>query len=385
MTTQAEVIIVGGGPAGLSTALHLVQQDAAWAGRILVLEKARYPRPKLCGGGITRPGLDVLAELGLTPALSTVPMQRVLLRYRQRTYFLEGDPVFTVVHRPEFDAWLAQEARARGIVIQQDAGVTQVQVHDAGVRVQAGARTYQARALVAADGSNSVVRRQLRWGAGHKARLLEIFTPGNAADEHFRLGHALFDWTPLDGGVQGYYWTFPGLVAGQPMLNRGLFDAGVLPQKNRPSLKKLLAQCLARDGLNLADYQLKGHPIHWWTPDSQLARNRVLLVGDAAGVDPFLGEGIAFALGYGQVAAQALVAAHRAQDYSFGDYTQRVRQHWLTQQLHARYLGARLAFGTLRWPLLTRALWWAAPPLFRTLAAVRPQYFPLDKKEMLRG
>jgi flavin-dependent dehydrogenase len=48
-----DTLIVGSGPAGSSTALHLVQKDPAWAERILVVDKAVHPREKLCGGGIT--------------------------------------------------------------------------------------------------------------------------------------------------------------------------------------------------------------------------------------------------------------------------------------------------------------------------------------------
>lgn len=52
-----DILIIGSGPAGMSTALHLVQTDPAWAERILVIDRATHPRQKLCGGGLTRPGL----------------------------------------------------------------------------------------------------------------------------------------------------------------------------------------------------------------------------------------------------------------------------------------------------------------------------------------
>ncbi|MCK5921773.1 MAG: hypothetical protein KAG66_12580, partial [Methylococcales bacterium] len=64
-TTSIDIAIVGSGPAGASVALHLIQQNPDWAKRIIVIEKAVHPREKLCGGGITYLGLDVLARLGL--------------------------------------------------------------------------------------------------------------------------------------------------------------------------------------------------------------------------------------------------------------------------------------------------------------------------------
>jgi flavin-dependent dehydrogenase len=57
---SVDVVIVGSGPAGLSTALHLLQKDARWGGRVLLLERTAHPRPKLCGGGVTRLGLKVM-------------------------------------------------------------------------------------------------------------------------------------------------------------------------------------------------------------------------------------------------------------------------------------------------------------------------------------
>jgi flavin-dependent dehydrogenase len=61
-----DLIIIGSWPAGISTALHLLQQDPGWAGRMIVLEKAIHPRHKLCGGRMTRPGGFLFS--GLSPA-----------------------------------------------------------------------------------------------------------------------------------------------------------------------------------------------------------------------------------------------------------------------------------------------------------------------------
>jgi flavin-dependent dehydrogenase len=69
---------------------------------------------------------------------------------------------------------------------------------------------------------------------------------------------------------------------------------------------------------------IQGHPLHWFSPRSRFSRPRLLLAGDAAGVDPLFGEGIAPALGYGLVAAQAVQHAFARHEFSFVDYRQRV-------------------------------------------------------------
>ena len=382
---DADVIIVGGGPAGLSTALHLVQKRRSWAERMLILEKASYPREKLCGGGITLPGLEVLKGLGLALDIPHMDVRKVELRYLQYRYLLQSDPAFVVVHRSEFDHWLAREARSRGVAILEGETVNQVEVTDAGVWVETQAKRYRAKTLVAADGSNSIVRRRLKWGQGQKARLLETLTPADPQSAFFKQGLARFDWSGMQQGLQGYIWDFPSLVNGQWMMNRGIFDSRLFTQRpQKPHLPTMLAQHLARQGVAPNEVNVKGFPIHWWRPGKMLSRPRVLLAGDAAGADPLFGEGIAFALGYGEVAADCLDAAFSAKDFRFEDYAARVREHWLLRQLQARYAGARLAFGSMRWPPLVRAMWRTAPWLFRALVAVRPDYFPLTKKRMYR-
>ncbi len=381
---DVDVIIVGGGPAGLSTALHLVQQDARCGERVWVLEKATYPREKLCGGGITLPGLALLSGLGLELDGPHAPVHEVRFRYHDWVYKLESEPAFVVVHRREFDAWLAVQARSRGVRIREGEAVIAVAVEEDGVRVETSRGAYRARALVAADGSNSVVRRLLKWGKGGKARLLEVLTPGDAASDYFTHGVAEFDWSGLDAGLQGYAWAFPSLVDGRAMMNLGVFDSRFYPERPRASLLDLLARTLAERRLSLADVQLKGYPIHWLQPATPPARPRVLLAGDAAGVDPLLGEGIAFALGYGQAAAAALAHAFAAGDFRFADYEALVARHWLLRQLRVRRLGAAILFRSVHHPWLARAIWRSAPFLFRVLVAILPQHFPLTKQRMTR-
>ena len=65
LTENVDVLIVGSGPAGMSTALHLMDADRNWNGRVVIVDKAIHPRDKLCGGGITNGGDNILEGLGL--------------------------------------------------------------------------------------------------------------------------------------------------------------------------------------------------------------------------------------------------------------------------------------------------------------------------------
>jgi geranylgeranyl reductase family protein len=323
-----DVVVAGGGPSGISTALHLVQRNPAWAGRVLVIEKARYPRPKLCGGGITDYGFQAIKALGLD--LAEIPHTKadeVRLTYRGQRLSFWKRPVLHVVRRDVFDAWLAQKAMERGVTVHQGEAVADVQPHDGGVSVRTSEGAYEARTLVVADGSKGVIRRKLDMeDTGHVARLIEIITP--AEDENSRALHreavAVFDFTPRLDGLQGYYWDFPCVVDGRPSINRGVYDARAVPELPKADLKGVLRESLAERGLDIDQVELMGHPIHWFDPQAALARPHVLLVGDAAGADPLLGEGIAFALGYGEVAAAEIDDAFARNDFAYAGYHPRL-------------------------------------------------------------
>jgi flavin-dependent dehydrogenase len=133
--------------------------------------------------------------------------------------------------------------------------------------------------------------------------------------------------------------------------------------------------------VRLEDCKLEGHPIHLYSPRSALATPHVLLAGDAAGADPLLGEGISLALGYGRLAARALVDAFTRDDLSFADYTGVVHHSALGRSLRNRHAAARLLY-RLRHPLLQRALFWHLQPLVRRFIRehmfrwARPQPLP---------
>ena len=360
MTEQVnvDVLIVGSGPSGISTALHLARLDPAWAGRVVVVDKAVHPREKLCGGGLTHIGQNILANLGLPLEPDNFPVKEVRLLYRDKSYSFYGNPVFRIVRRDEFDHWLVRTAESLGVTVRQGEAVTAITAHAEYVEVVTDRAVYHAKVLVAADGSRSFVRRKLKWDDESRvARLVEVLTPEDPAKlPEFRDAVAVFDFTPMDDHLQGYYWDFPSYVGGRPMMNRGVFDSRAVPDKPKADLKEVLAESMAERGRALDDYELKGHPIRWWSSDGVFSRPRVLLVGDAAGADPLMGEGISFALGYGEPAAAAIADAFARDDFRFADYRQRLLAHPLFKQLNVRTWLARYAY-LLNYPIVVRLGW----------------------------
>ncbi len=358
MPQSVDVLIVGSGPSGISTALHLVREDPSWSDRIVVVDKAIHPREKLCGGGITHIGQNILIDMGLPLEPQNFAVREVRLVYENLSYSFYGNPVFRIVRRAEFDHWLVKTAVSLGVTVRQGEAVQQITPHDDYVEVVTEKETFHAQTVVAADGSRSFVRRTLKWDDDSRvARLLEVLTPENAhIQPEFRDRIAVFDFTRMTDGLQGYYWDFPSFVAGKPFMNRGLFDSRARPERPKAHLKQHLRDSLAERDRNLADYELKGHPIRWWDKNGRFAIPRVILVGDAAGADPLMGEGISFALGYGRVAAPALVDAFARQDFSFADYGDRIQADSLFGQLRTRVWLARLAY-RVKSPWIARLGW----------------------------
>lgn len=350
-----DVIIVGGGPAGSAAAIQLAQRDPALATRTLLIDAATFPREKLCGGGVVREADRLLGFLGVRIDVPTVRIHTIRFAYAGGQAVRRGRDLFRVVRREDFDHALLREAEKRGVHVRQGERVSRVERQPDGVRVRAGDTTYRTRVLIGADGARSLVRRQLVGGRPAKRFVaLEVLTgiPGcrslRAID-----GTAVFDFRFAAIGLRGYYWEFPSIRAGDPLLNRGLGGA-VWPAD--ASLAALFAAHLRDRGVELASDALQGATAPLYDPALPQGAERVLLAGDAVGIDPWFGEGISIAIGTGMLAGHAAAEALATGDFSFRDHHRRVRNSgigWTLRRNRATarafYRAARHARGLAPW------------------------------------
>jgi flavin-dependent dehydrogenase len=313
------VVIVGSGPAGTATALALLQREPALAGDVVLLERSRHPRDKTCAGGLSPRTLAVLASLGVPLTVPNVRVDAAAVWVPGARVDVPGRDLSRIVRRREFDAMLARAARERGAVLRENVTVRALARQGDGIRVETDAGAYQAGVVVGADGSGSLVRRRLLPGATAeiaRARMADVPLEGSTWDGHARRRYE-FDFRDCARGLRGYAWAFPCLIDGRPHANVGAY---ALPPATTDVLDIALARQIGRLGAD-ATSPRKAFPIHAWTRGRPLAAPHVLLVGDAAGIDPLLGEGISYALEFGVAAAEAIVVARQTGDWSFAGWT----------------------------------------------------------------
>jgi flavin-dependent dehydrogenase len=246
-----------------------------------------------------------------------------------------------VVRRVEFDHALAMAARARGIQIVDGDPVVSLRIdRQDGVEVRTRAGHYRSRVLVGADGVGSIVRRTLGLGSGRwRAQALEVDTEPVDGD----LARDLLFFDLSDRRLPGYYWDFPTRVGGRSLVSRGVY--ALRTGDADPEIQDVLARELGARGLDLGGYRKKRFAERGFELHVPFARPRVLLVGEAAGIDPVTGEGIAQAIEYGAFAGRYLAEKIGRADLEFEDWGTRLARSSVGRDLLTRLRGLHLFHG----------------------------------------
>ncbi len=348
MTTDADVIVAGAGPAGSIAAYTLARQGIS----VLILEKTQFPRYKVCGAGLTH---KILAEIpfDVSPVFET-SVHNIVFSSGFKEVFkrTSAEPMLYCTMRDKFDHFLLRKAIEAGAKILYDVKVTGVKQDQEMAVVETPGRSYCSRLVIGADGASSAVARS--------ADLRKHIMPGLAWEAEVTADPAIvkaysqtvfLDWGAFPGG---YGWVFPKKdhfsigVGGPASLTKGMmnyYDGLVAYLADGPWLSGsgTAATNAASGGRNRAysirvfeTLSMKAWPIPVRVEKSLFHNARVMVAGDAGGLtDPLTGEGIYYAVRSGKLAAEASLKFLGSAAPSLASYSEAVNDELMTELLEA--------------------------------------------------
>ncbi len=332
-----DTIVVGAGPAGSVTAYRLATAGLS----VLLLDRARFPRDKPCGGGLT---LRAVRQLPIDPApvvedeISTFELGLDYGRHIERR---GRGPLVLMTQRRRLDHFLAERAAEAGAEFRDAVRVTAVETDEAGATVSVNGTRASAPVVIGADGANGVTARALGLARTHT---YGVALEGNVhfpdIEEARCRGRAIVQLGSVPGG---YTWIFPK----GDHANVGAGGWGHAGPQLRAHLSRLCREYgVPEDRV----HDLRGHRLPMRGAAESPVAGRGLLVGDAAGlIDPLSGDGMYEAFVSARLAAEAVLdlLAGRASD--LGPYALRIDRELRT--LTSACWGAKVAFD--RFPRLT--------------------------------
>lgn len=327
-------LIIGAGPAGATTSLFLSKAGIEH----LVIDKAVFPRDKICGDALSGKVVSLFADLGLNyldevesnadeflPCLGisfVAPNGKCLaVPFRTKVAGRETAAGF-IAKRINFDRFLVDHLESDRLI--QQCELVSFERRDDGIhaKLEYQGQVFQIRTdiIVGAEGDRSLVAKQLAGfvkSKEHYSAAVRAYYSGVAAGPDDRHIELLF----LNEALPGYLWVFP-LPNGHWNVGVGMLSSKV--SKRKVNLKKLMDDLLTTHPLlkdRFAHAKLESPVQGWGLPLGNkrwpLAGERFLLTGDAGSmIDPFTGEGIGNAMYSGKLAAEAIEKALKANDFS---------------------------------------------------------------------
>ncbi len=348
-----DAIVVGAGPAGSTTAYRLAGRGAS----VLLLDRARFPRDKPCGGGVT---LRAARELpfAIDPVVEQVVTTAELRLGFRRSADRGKGPLAYMTQRRRLDHFLAEKAAGAGAEFRDGVKVTGIETDADGATVTTGGERIRAAVVVGADGVNGIAARSLSLGGN---RTIGVALEGNLPNERTDAARYRGRFVAELGTVPGGYgWVFPK----GDHVNFGVGGW----ESEGPRLREHLERLCRVHGTRMEHLEeLRGYRLPCRAHDSCLARGRGLLVGDSAGlIDPLSGDGMFEAFLSGRFAAEAVERVLAGEETALDGYSTRLTRHlavhlWASWSLKAALdrfprTAYVLATGPLVWPVVEKVV-----------------------------
>ncbi|MGB9927555.1 MAG: geranylgeranyl reductase family protein [Methanosarcina sp.] len=289
-----DLIIIGGGPSGASAGREAGKKGLS----TLLLEKERFPRYKPCGGTLSPYALSCL-DFKLPETLIEKKISKVKLHFQERSVEAKRDETLAwLISRKTFDNFLLEKARETGIEIHTGEKVLDCVEKEDHVEVRTTDNTYLASFVLIAEGSGGVLKYKVRPRDQRTEYSLALVSEIPESED--KIEERLSDTLNIYFGITqgGYGWFFP---------HAGYYSLGISgTAKNLRNPKETFQAFLKENGFS-EDYPVRSHIIPLGGITRKIIGSRLLLSGDAAGfADAFSGEGIAYAVRSGQLAAEAV-------------------------------------------------------------------------------